>query len=187
MSLKIANLDHVWNTSPLLAEALESLRDGIDTLGQKINMNPQGSTIAPSPPSALNIVASNGITHVTLTDRNPRTRQVHYFVEYDTNANFSNAHTISLHIGRSARIPTFFGTTPFYVRAYAMYPDGGRSSILYHGTAQRPVAILDGAATAGPPLPTTPGSGTSITPGHGFGQDHFVSSPKTPGRAPKTY
>lgn len=187
MSFKVANLDHFWNNFPLFAEALESLRAGIDTLGQKMNVNPQGQTLPPAPPSALNVVAQNGITHVTLTDNNPRTRQVHYFVEYDTNPNFSNAHTVSLHIGRSARIPTFMGSTPFYVRAYSMYPDGGRSNIIYKGTAQRPVAILDGAAAVGPPLPKTPGSGTSKVPGHGFGQEKFISGPNTPGKPPKTY
>lgn len=187
MSFKVANLDHLWNTAPLTAEAVESLRDGIDTLGQKLNVNPQGPTVAPTPPSALNVVAQNGITHVTLTDNNPRTRQVHYFVEYDTSPNFSNAHTLSLHIGRSVRIPTFLGTTPFYVRAYSQYPDGGRSNIIYKGTAQRPTAILDGASVTGPPLPKTPGSGTSKGPGHGFGQEKFISQPKTPGKPPKTY
>jgi len=187
VSFKVANLDSIWNNAPILAEALQSLRDGIDTIGQKLSVNPQGPTIAPTPPQALNVVASGGITHVTITDNSPRTRHVNYFVEYDTSPNFSNAHPLHLGIGRSARIPTFMGPTPIYVRAYAMYPDGPRSTLIYHGSPISPTPILDGAPTVGPSLPPTPGSGTSTHAGYGYGRDKFVSPPRTPGKPPKVY
>jgi hypothetical protein len=188
MSFKIPNLDHFWEHSPLLAEALQSLRDGVDSLGQKLSVNPQGETNAPEPPSAINVAAAGGVTHITLTDKNPRTRQVHYFVEYDTDPNFTNAHTEHLGVARTRRIPTFMGADkPLYVRAYAQYPDGRRSSIIYHGSPHDPTPINDGAVTNGPALPPTTGSGTAQSPGYGFGHDKFVSPPLTPGKPPKTY
>jgi hypothetical protein len=147
VSFKVPNLDHIWANNPLFAEALESLRNGIDTMGQKLSVNPQGPTIAPSPPSAINVSAASGITHVSLQDSNPRTRNVHYFVEYDTNPNFSNAQTIHLGAARQVRVPTFLGTT--YWRAYSQYADSPRSSIVYHGTTTAPTAVSDGAAGAG--------------------------------------
>lgn len=187
MSFKVPNIDLIWNRDPLLAEALHALREGIDTLGTKLSVNPQGHTIAPAPPTSINVSAAGGVTHVTLTDNNPRTRNVHYFVEYADSPNFTNAHTEHLGVSRSRRIPTFMGSSPLYIRAYAMYPDGQRSDLLYHGTPQAPTPILDGAATNGPKLPASPGSGTSPVPGHGFGQDKFISPPQTPGKPPKTY
>jgi hypothetical protein len=43
------------------------------------------------------------------------------------------------------------------------------------------------APSTGPSLPQSTGSGTAKTGGYGFGHEKFISSPKTPGKPPKTY
>jgi hypothetical protein len=187
MAFKIPNLDLLWNNNPLLAEALQAVRDGIDQLGTKLSINPQGPTIAPAAPSALNVIAANGISHVTLTDNNPRTRQVHYFVEWDTSPSFNvSPQTHHLGVGRQIRVPTAIGG-PVYWRAYSMYPDGQRSPIVYHGSPTAPLGVNDGAISIGPAPPRSTGSGTSPRAGQGFGTEHFISSPTAPGKPPKTF
>lgn len=148
MPFKVPNIDTIWNHNPIVAEALQSLRDGIETMGQKLSVNPQGPTNAPAPPSAINITAAGGITHVALEDNNPRTRNVHYFVEYDTNPNFTNAQTIHLGTARQTRVPTFLGGSTYW-RAYSQYPDSPRSDIKYYGTPENPSAVSDGAVGGG--------------------------------------
>lgn len=189
MALKIPNLDWIKNHEQfyMIGEALQALANNDEQIGQKLSVNPQGNTVAPTPHANITVAAQGGITHVALTDTSARTRQVHNFVEWDTNNNFSNAQTISLHVGRQVRIPTFMGTTPVYVRSYAQYPDGTRSSHTYYGSPTNPTPIFDGAATHGPVPPPTTGSGTSNTPGEGFGKEKFVSPPGLPGQAPKVF
>lgn len=150
-------------------------------------MNPQGGTKPPSPHNQVSVVAQGGITHVSLTDNNPRTSHVHNFVEWSHDRNFGDAQTIHLGVGRQVRIPTFMGGTPIYVRSFAQYPDGPRSEFTYHGSMQNPLPILDGAAVVGPHPPASTGSGTSSTPGNGFGREPFVSSPKNPGHPPQIF
>jgi hypothetical protein len=189
MALKIANLDWLLN-DPMLhlaGEAIQSVSQALENLSTKLSINSQGDTRPPAPHSAVNVVAKGGVTHVSLMDNNPRTSQVHNFVEWDTDRNFSNAQPIHLGPTRQVRIPTFMGVTPVYVRSYTQHSDGQRSEFSYHGTKQNPTPIIDGATIPGPTPPPTTGSGTSPVAGHGFGVEPFVSSPTNPGKRPSIF
>jgi hypothetical protein len=172
-------------------------------VGQKLSVNPQGKTLTPPPHSALNAVGANGVIHVSVDNgSNPRTRQLHNFVDYDTDPNFGNAQTESLHVGTQRRIPTMLGTT-IYLRSYTMYPDGEQQSTykytsVHDGLASQtflqstnptpPTGTKTVTTTLpGPAFPPTRGSGTSSTPGQGFGVEKFVSEPSTPGKPPKVF
>lgn len=202
MGVRIPNLDSIKSKDPLLGEALESMADLFDNGSQKLSVNFQGKTLTPPPHVALNAVAANGVVHVTVDNgNNPRTRQLHNFVDYDTSPNFTNAQTESLHVGTQRRIPTMLGTT-IYMRSYTMYPDGEQASTykytqVHDGLPTQTYLQATGSAPSGtttvtstlpgPAFPPTKGSGTSPTPGQGFGIEHFVSSAANPGKPPKVF
>jgi hypothetical protein len=202
MGVRIPNLDWVKATNPLLGEALETFADLFDNVGQKISVNPQGKTLTPPPHVSLNAVGQNGIVHVSVDNgNNPRTRQLHNFVEYDTDPNFTNPQTESLHVGTQRRIATFTGQT-IYLRSYTMYPDGEQQSTYKYaqindGLASQTYLQATGTPPSGtqtvtttlpgPVFPPSKGSGTSPTGGQGFGVEKFVSSDTTPGKPPKVF
>src|ERR1700723_1705462 len=113
MALKIANLPELKNDPYLykVGEAIESLAQAHENLSYKLSVNSQGDTQPPAPHSAIAVTAKNGITHIALTDHNPRTSAVPNFVEGATSKDFSDAQPIHLGAGRQVRIPTFMGST----------------------------------------------------------------------------
>jgi hypothetical protein len=188
--MKVVNLDQIKNDHRYTAigEALDSLKTGVENMGQQLAVNPQGTTNAPAPPNAINVTAnSSGIHRISLTDNNPRTRQVNYFVDFDTDPQFGNAQTEHLGVQRQRSIPQSMGKTPVFYRGYCSYPSGGRSPFIYFGTSSKPTPVVDGATVVGPDFHPTTGSGTSSTGGYGFGQEQFVSSPNQPGKPPSIY
>jgi hypothetical protein len=190
MPLRIPNLDSIKNNpaTTLIGEALEALTNGLETVGVKAAMNPQGNTNAPAPPSATAVTANaSGIHRISITDNSPRTRQVHYFHEWDTDPAFGNPQTAHLGVARQVSIPIAMGSTPVYHRVYCQYPDGDRSPIVYLGSSSNPTGVVDGSPTPGPVAHPTTGSGTASGGGHGFGREAFVSSPSQPGKPPKIW
>jgi hypothetical protein len=186
---------------------MEEMANLHNNMGQKLSVNPQGKTQVPPSHVALNVVAQNGICHVTVDNgNNPRTRALHNWVEYDTDPNFSSGTTQVEHLaqGNQRRIPTMLGQ-PIYFRSYTMYADGeqqsaykyasvtndgGTSSLTYlQSTSPTPPANTQIVTTGvnGPPLPKATGSGTSPTAGRGFGIEKFVSNPTTPGKPPQVF
>ena len=203
MGVRIPNLDHIKARDPLLGEALETLADLHDNMGQKLSVNPQGKTAVPPSHVALNVTAANGVVHATVDNgSNPRTRNLHNFLEWDTDPNFTNAQVEHLHVGTQRRIPTMLGTT-VYMRSYTMYADGQQQSpykyAQIHDGLQSQTYLQStnptppsGTQTVtvslpGPNLPRSTGSGTSPTPGQGFGIEQFVSEATTPGKPPKVF
>lgn len=202
--MKLPNMDQITAWSPLLAECIQSIGGAIDTLGQKSSFNPQGGTVKPTPPSAINVTASpSGIHRVSITDNSPRTRAANNFVEHSIDPNFGPDSVQVEHLGvaRQRSIPQSMGTTPVYYRAYTAYPDGARSDIIYFGGATNPTGVVDNAPSSvvtdvtgpvtasllGPPHHPSTGSGTSSTGGYGFGRESFVSAPAAPGKSPKIF
>lgn len=188
--IRVPNLDAIKSNpnTTAIGEALEAVANSIDTLGQKSAMNPQGPTGAPAPPSGINVTANaSGIHRISIIDNNPRTRQVHYFHEWDTDPSFGNPQPSHLGVARQISIPISMGTAPVYHRTFCQYPDGDRSPIVYFGSSSKPTGVVDGAPVSGPAPHVSTGSGTSSGGGYGFGREPFVSSPAQPGKAPKIY
>lgn len=188
MPLKVPNLDWIKSWNPLLGEALESLVNAHENIAQKLSVNPQGSTVAPAPPSAVNVTANaSGIHRISWSDSNPRTRNLHYIHEWDHDSSFANGQSTITSGHRQLSIPIAGGTKPVFHRVCAQYPDGARSTWVYFGSPTNPTGVVDGAPTAGPLPHTSTGSGTSSVPGHGLGQEKFVSSQALPGKPPKVF
>jgi hypothetical protein len=188
MPTKIPNLDWVKSWNPLLGEAIDALALHIDNIAQKAGVNPQGSVVAPTPPSSINVTANaSGIHRVSWTDNSPRTRNLQYVHEWDTSSTFANGQPTVTSGHRQLSIAISGGTQPVYHRVCSQYPDGSRSPWVYFGSPTNPTGVVDSATVAGPPAHPTTGCGTSSTAGHGLGQEKFVSSPAAPGIPPKTF
>lgn len=153
------------------------VQDSLNALGSQTNAQPDGSaTAAPLGPSALNVTAAGGVHDVTIQDNAPANRGMHYFLDYDTNPNFTNARTIALGPSRTARL-TLGISGPVYFRGYNSYPTSAPSAPVYLGTQANPTGVNAGGAITGPTVQATTGSGTepSVQPqgAAGFG---FTSS-----------
>jgi hypothetical protein len=200
--VQIPNLDWIKQTYPLIGEAMEEFANLHNNMGQKLSVNPQGKTDPPPPHTQVSAVGANGVIHVTVDNgNNPRTRGLHNWFEYDTDPNFGNAQAEHLFAGTQRRIPTMTGST-IYVRSYTMYQDSAqRSAYRYtavndglgsqtylQATGTPPTGTTSVTATLpGPAFPASKGSGTSPTPGEGFGREQFVSVAGTPGKPPKVF
>ena len=188
MALKIPNLDWVKSWNPLLGETIQSLITHVENIAQKTTINPNGSVVTPSAPTSINVTANaSGIHRVSWTDNNPRTRDLRYVHEWDTDPTFPNGQSTVTHGHRQLSISIAMGTKPVYHRVCSQYPDGNRSSWVYFGSPTNPLGVKDNATTVGPPAHTSTGCGTSNTAGHGLGQEKFVSPAATPGQPPKTF
>jgi hypothetical protein len=149
----------------------------------------------PDPPNAINVKFSSTHVHVTVEDNSIRARTHNYFVEWDTEPSFGNAHPVDLHTGRDAMLslPPLKddGATPntYYFRAFSgIKGASGPSEKIYFGSPTNPTPVqLVGAPTGLTPLAST-GSGTASTTGQqggtGFGPSQFSelqpNRPKAP-------
>src|ERR1017187_8776573 len=204
MGMSITNIDKITEENPLLGEALQSLADAHDAMGQKLSVNPQGVSQPPPPHVSLTVTAANGVCHVVADHgNNPKTRNLEHFIEYQNTGNWKDAQVEHLGVGNQRRIPTFLNSK-VYFRSYSMYRDSTQRSDFSYATvdhdgtptfttgvalAHPGSAVLTSttASLTGPPLPPSKGSGTSPTPGQGFGQERFVSAATTPGKPPSVF
>lgn len=154
---------------PSHREMFKVLQDAINNLSGHIAADPVGETQAPQQIQGLQIKVSGESIHAVITDNNPLNKGVHYFLEADTDPNFSQPHVI--HMGTS-RAPLPFtlpakddsGTTrPFYFRAYPQYPGSKPGPHLVFG-GQNPTAVQPIGSTQMTLIPST-GSGTAAANG----------------------
>jgi hypothetical protein len=175
-----ATLGH--SLAAALGNALDLISKGVNSLGQNSGADPTGTI--PSPPQVQSLtVKSNGtgLVHATISDNNPITKNLHYFLEYDTNPAFSQPHV--MHLGASRSIPPI--TLPaqddngnaqqFYFRAYSQYP-GGDPGAPQHFGGTTPTPVSPGGTQKLTLIPST-GSGTAQNTGQqggsGFGKVLF--------------
>lgn len=154
----------------LLSNVISQIGNGFDQAG----IQTAGKVQAPDPVENLNVVANNGTVHAVLTHNAPVNKQVHYFVEADTNPSFSQPHVFHLGTSRSlfTALPTKDGsgaTIPWVFRSYAQYPGSDPSDHTYFGTQFNPTAVTVGGTAQFTPLPST-GSGTAAANGTQGGQ-----------------
>jgi hypothetical protein len=165
-----------WHT--VLARALQQIEDGVNNLGQQVAAEPVGFSQPPAPLQSVNVKTAGEMVHVTLTHNVPITKNIHYFVEYDTDPNFPQPHVI--HNGTSRTIAPFTlpskddGNNPvsYYFRGYPQFPGSHPAApVNFGGTS--PTAVTLGGTTQMTLLPST-GSGTAAANGqqggYGFGK-----------------
>lgn len=163
---------------PVMRSAVVSIQDAINKLGSHLAADPVGETSAPPPLQAVNVKTSGEMVHVTFTHNVPINKNIHYFLEYDTDPSFSNAKVT--HNGTSRTIPPFSlptqddNGTPqnWFFKGYTQYPGSNPSPALYFG-GLTPLPVTLSGTTKLTLQPST-GSGTAAPDGQqsgsGFGR-----------------
>lgn len=175
-------LRQIPNIGEYLGEALRKLQEGTNNMGQNAAIDPAG-TIPPPPPVQELIVKTNGngLVHAVINDNNAIQKNLHYFVEYDTNPAFPQPHVAHLGASRSMNPITLPANDDhgnpqsFYFRAYSQYPAGHPGDVVHFG-GTTPTAVNPGGTQNMTLIPST-GSGTAPSDGQrggsGFGKVLF--------------
>jgi hypothetical protein len=168
--------------SAAISNALDLISKGVNNLGQNSGADPTGTVPAPPQVQALTVKTNGtGLVHASISDNNPIQKNLHYFVEYDTDPAFRQPHVA--HLGASRSMPPI--TLPakddngnpqqFYFRAYSQYP-GGDPGAPQHFGGTTPTAVNPGGTQQMTLIPST-GSGTAQNTGQqggsGFGKVLF--------------
>jgi hypothetical protein len=169
----IPRLDAIQKKDSDIGRALQYVQNAVNNIGQQTNAAPVGVTPAPQAHASLTVKGGAGIYDIAIADNSPKFIGHSNFVEYSQDASFSNAHVISLGPSRNHRAS--LGAGPYHFRSYSAYPTSQPSQPVYH-------AAVSGAGTVEPPMQQGQGSGTSQTPGAGFGNVPF-NAPTQPKRS----
>lgn len=177
LSLKdeLTTLRKVPQFGKYFASVLRKLEDAINGMGKQIGVDATKTLPAPPPIHSLNVKTStDGFVHVAITDNQPISRNLQYFVEYDTDPAFGHAHQIDLGAARTHppfKLPALNdtgGSQTFYFRAYSQYHGStAGKKVNFGGTT--PTGITPGGSTQMTLLPST-GAGTAKPDGSQAGQ-----------------
>lgn len=166
--LNLKNLEFLRSRDPRLGETLEQLQNHINRLGLAAGVDGTGLLPAPARIGAVSVTGQNGHFSVAIMDKSPVTRAINYFIEHDTDPNFTNPTVI--HNGTSRNANIFLGNAILHFRAYSMYQGSTNASEpVTFGTPAVPVN--GGGAVGAPAFQTSQGSGTASGEqgGQGFG------------------
>lgn len=162
-----------------LSEGLRKIQEGVNGLGQNVSVDP--NVTLPAPPTIQQLTVKtngSGMVHAVVNDSNPIQKNLHYFVEYDTNPAFSQPHVA--HLGASRTMAPMIlpanddngKPQKFYFRAYSQY-QGSMPSPPIHFGGTVPTAVNPGGTQNLTLIPST-GSGTAQPNGQqggsGFGK-----------------
>jgi hypothetical protein len=163
---------HVQKIDPVLAQALDSIVEQIQSVATQTAATVNGFTPAPHPISQLSVLASAGVFDIQIQDNTPVQRGINYFVEFSTTPNFVQPHVVNLGASRTYR--SYWGNQTLYFRAYSQYSTSQPSQPVYFGSSSAPTAVVGGGSAGPTPQPST-GSGTApntgLQGGAGFGSD----------------
>lgn len=163
--LAVPSVPELKNLGPRLYKALLSTQTGVRNIEQQTNTDSNLHPAAPPPIDGLNVSASNGIFHASITHNAPIYRGVHYHLEYADNPNFTNS--FGIHMGPNREWRGSLGNLNLHFRAAASYGISPPSNWTYLGGQSSPTQV-QGGGVSGPALPTqSQGSGTGL-PGQGF-------------------
>jgi len=164
--LRIKHIDFIRVTNPKIAEALDSVKQAIDNIALKTNVDSLGNQIA-APPiiGMLSVTAAGGVFDAVITDAGTISKDIIYFLEYSVNANFTQPHVIQLNSSRTWR--GFLGSGTLFWRGYSQYRGSLPSAPVNFGA---PTGVVGGGAIAGPAIQASTGSGTASNTGEQGGQ-----------------
>lgn len=161
-----------------LGEALDDLINAHDNTSSQLQNDPNGADIVPPQLSSLQVTTASatlpvsggatvvvgGGAHLSIVDNSKIGRAVHYFVEYDTDPNFTNPWVEHFGPARNRMISLPNGT--YFFKAYSQYPAGGPPQpASKHVYASGPIVI---SGSPFPALLPSQASGTGM-PGTGGG------------------
>lgn len=182
ISKEILALTQIPEIGMHLGEALRKLQDAANNLGQNVAVNPTGTLPPPPPIQALDVKTNGtGLVHAVINDQNAIQKNLHYFVEYDTDPAFKQPHVVHLGASRTMNPINLPATDDdgnpqnFYFRAYSQYQGSKPGEKINHGGSNAS-AIAPGGTQQMTLLPST-GSGTAQPNGQqggsGFGKVLF--------------
>jgi hypothetical protein len=161
-----------------LGVALQNLQDAVNNGANHVGVDPTGTMPAPPPVQSLTVKTNGGLVHAVVSDNNPIQKNLHWFVEYDTDPAFNKPHVAHLGVSRSMQpinLPAKDddgNDQTFYFRAYSQYP-GSHPSAPIHFGGTTPTAVNPGG-TGQMTLLSSTGSGTAQSSGEqggsGFGK-----------------
>lgn len=185
MSDNLSNLNggrflaDLFQKDSLQAAFMQKVISAINKLGITLGANAVGDVTPPPPISNVNVKTSGEMMHVTLNHAAPVKRGINYFLEVDTNPNFTQPQVRPMGPSR-ASLPFSLPSKDdngnlvnYYVRAFAQYPGSKPSKTTVFGGPLNPMPITMGGSTKMTLLPSA-GSGTSSPTGQqgasGFGR-----------------
>lgn len=169
-----------------LDDLVGKIQNGVNDLGQSIGADPTGMVATPPTIQQLTVKTNGtGLVHAVVTDNNPIQKNLHYFVEYDTNPSFTQPHVVHLGASRTMHPITLpamddnGNPQQFYFRAYSQY-QGSHPGAAIHFGGPVPTAVSPGGTQKMTLIPST-GSGTAQPTGQqggsGFGKVLFRPAP----------
>jgi hypothetical protein len=169
-----------------LDDLVGKIERGVNNLGQNIGADPTGMVAPPPTIQQLNVKTNgSGLVHAVITDNNPIQKNLHYFVEYDTDPSFRQPHVVHLGASRTMNPLTLpamddnGNPQQFYFRAYSQYQGSHPGEVVHFG-GDVPSAINPGGTQQMSLIPST-GSGTAQPTGQqggsGFGKVLFRPAP----------
>jgi hypothetical protein len=176
---EVSFLKQIQGIGKYLGAALQRIEDGVNGLGTHVGVDPAGTRPPPPPIQSLTVKTDgNGNVHAVVSDNNPIEKNLHWFVEHDTDPQFSKPHVVHLGVSRSMQpmnLPTKDDNgnpQVFHFRAYSQYPGGQPSAPINFG-GETPTAVNPGGSGKMTFLSST-GSGTAQSSGEqggsGFGK-----------------
>ncbi len=164
--MRVKHLDTIRVTNHFIAEAFDSVKQAIDNISAKTQVDSAGNQLAAPPQiGGVSVTSATGIFDAVITDNGTVNKTINYFLEYSVNVNFVQPHVIDLGASRSWR--GFLGNQTLYFRAYSQYIGSPASTPVNFGA---PTAGVGGGALAGPAIQASTGSGTAPSNGQGGGQ-----------------
>jgi len=176
MAITVAELAAIKGRDPRLHSILERIVKQVNLMQKGTGVAPANQLPVPPTLGAIAVTAANGWFDISLSDKGVAQPGIVYFVEFDTSANFGNAHTQYLGPARHSHLG--LGNQTLFFRGYSMYLGSGVRSpyVVLGGTT--PASVTGGGAAA-PALSPAQGSGTSQQPGYGFGPSPRSRNPTT--------
>lgn len=176
---ELATLRKLPDYGQWVHSALQRIEDAVNTLARNSAVAAKG--VLPAPPTIQQLTVKTngtGLVHAVINDSNPIQKGVHYFVEYDTDKNFTQPHVAHLGASRSMSPITLpamddnGNPQKFYFRAYSQYPGGSPGPAVRFG-GNTPTPVDPGGTQQLSLIPST-GSGTAQPNGQqggsGFGK-----------------
>lgn len=191
ISKELVFLRNIPGFGQYLGRALDGLMTSIASMGQNSSVDSNVTLPAPSPIQSLTVKASGGLVHAVINDSAALQKNVHYFLEYSTDAAFSQPWV--KHLGPSRTMEPI--TLPaqdddgnpqnFHFRAYKQQPGGLPSTPVNFGPPGAPTPVSPGGTQKLTLIPST-GSGTAPPSGESAGQG-FGKTLYRPTQGPKRH
>jgi hypothetical protein len=155
--LTVPQLEAVRADDPLVYEALKSVVAAVNSLGQRLNVDPHPASAStsgmnlppPAPPASIAVTGARGVFSVALAPGAGNTTPISYFVEAASDAVFSPANTVIYPLGGARVANVALGNVTRYWRARAKYIESDYSPYVYFGTQAAPTAVVGGLTGSG--------------------------------------